>query len=834
MPTAQRLLSLVLLINTTTVPTRAQEPALGETVIRKVLAVGPALRGGRTLLHTDPIEAQIVAGRWSAPNAGDTVTLPSGNTMKWSEFSADKDGWFQGQPFSGGYAYASVSSPFECIMLLEATGHSMVYVNGEPRTGDPYGYGYTRLPVRLKSGANHLLFLTGRGRLTARLRPAPSPAMLDASDSTLPDLRVGERTKAWGAFVAINASETPLKDCVVECELPDGKTTRTLVPAVLPFGTRKIPFLIEGPAPSAPGSLEATVRLLRRERGSLRELHSVKVALRIREPQSTFKRTFISGIDGSVQYYAVNPATPGAKQKNSDARALVLTLHGASVEGLGQADAYAAKSWANIVAPTNRRPYGFDWEDWGRLDAMEVFGLAKQELKTDSRRSYLTGHSMGGHGTWQVGVQFPDQFAAIGPSAGWISFASYGGGRRIDNPSPIEEILQRSASPSDTLSLSKNYAAQGVYVLHGDADDNVPVTEARNMVKRLATFHHDYAIHEQPGAGHWWSIGDEPGARCVDWPAMFDLFARRRLPERGEVRQVSFRTANPEVTSSAFWATIEQQQKAMKVSSAELNFDPNLRRFSGTTENVAWLSLDVGHMKPGSPVKVELDGQKAIEIPWPAFGMKVRVARNGESWSVAEAAPASAKGPERSGPFKNAFNHRFLFVYGTNGTAEENAWALARARYDAEAFWYRGNGAVDVVADTAFDPKKELDRSVILYGNAETNGAWAALLPSSPVRVTRSGVRIGGKDINGADLACLFLQPRPGSRVASVGVVGGTGIAGMRLTERIPYFVSGVGVPDCVVMGPEALSKGAAGVRAAGFFGNDWSVDTGEFVFSGP
>ena len=24
---------------------------------------------------------------------------------------------------------------------------------------------------------------------------------------------------------------------------------------------------------------------------------------------------------------------------------------------------------AEVVAPTNRRPFGFDWQDWGRLDA---------------------------------------------------------------------------------------------------------------------------------------------------------------------------------------------------------------------------------------------------------------------------------------------------------------------------------------------------------------------------------------------------------------------------------------------------------------------------------
>jgi hypothetical protein len=74
------------------------------------------------------------------------------------------------------------------------------------------------------------------------------------------------------------------------------------------------------------------------------------------------------------------------------------------------------------------------------------------------------------------------------------------------------------------------------------------------------------------------------------------------------------------------------------------------------------------------------------------------------------------------------------------------------------------------------------------------------------------------------------VRPRPDSDVAAVGVVSGTGVKGMRLTDRLPFFVSGIGYPDCVVFGAEALLKGVPGVKQAGFFGNDWSVDHGEFV----
>ncbi len=48
-----------------------------EIVLRDWLVIEPVGRYGRSAVHTDAIEAEIVAGRWSPPRAGDTVTLPA-------------------------------------------------------------------------------------------------------------------------------------------------------------------------------------------------------------------------------------------------------------------------------------------------------------------------------------------------------------------------------------------------------------------------------------------------------------------------------------------------------------------------------------------------------------------------------------------------------------------------------------------------------------------------------------------------------------------------------------------------------------------------------------
>jgi hypothetical protein len=119
--------------------------------------------------------------------------------------------------------------------------------------------------------------------------------------------------------------------------------------------------------------------------------------------------------------------------------------------------------------------------------------------------------------------------------------------------------------------------------------------------------------------------------------------------------------------------------------------------------------------------------------------------REGSRWEIGTKQDLKHKNPLRSGTFKDAFNHRMVFVYGTAGDANEDQWAYNKARYDAEVWYYRANGSVDIVADNAFDPRDYPDRGVILYGNASTNSAWSKLLKSSPIQVTRDRITFGSK-----------------------------------------------------------------------------------------
>ncbi len=791
------------------------------------------------MIALDPVASRLVAGTWTMPVKGEMVTFRNGQVGHWQPIKANPEGTFD-VAGRGSYLAVQLGSEDERILILEASGHVLVYLNGEPRGGDPYAHGYVRLPFQLRKGPNTFLFQAGRDhRITAKLRAPAAPAVLNSGDVTTPDLVVNEPVNAEASIVVINASQRWTEGLEIVSQLPGGEPVRTGVPALPPLSVRKAGFRITGPAPREIRELAVNLSLQGHASSPAESLDTTILTLRVCKPEQARKRTFRSSIDGSVQYYGLIPARPEQGNAGDQGKAprrpgLVLTLHGAAVEAIGQAQAYAGKPGLNIVAPTNRRPYGFDWEDWGRLDALEVLERAQEDLQTDPRRTYLTGHSMGGHGAWHLGVTFPDRFAVVAPSAGWISMWSYAGAKRVEKASPLEQIVARAANPSDTLALVRNLGSRGVYVLHGDADDNVPVSQARRMREVLGTFHPDFAYHEQPGAGHWW------GSPCVDWPPLFAFVNEHLLPLSEDVRRVDFTTMSPGVSARAGWATVEAQVQCLAPSTVHLALDRDQRRITGTTENVARLALDLTRTLPrgDGTVAVELDGQilRGIYAANDKGSIRIWLIRKGSTWSASGESPSSTlKGPHRYGPFKEAFRDRFVLVYGTRGTAAENAWALARARYDAELFWYRGNGSVDLVADNALlDPVRKAefqDRGVIVYGHAESNAAWPALLADSPVQVRRGRVRIGRRELAGDELACLFVRPRPDSKRAAVAVVGGTGMSGLRLTERLAYFLSGVAYPDCSVFSAHERESGDATLQAAGFFGIDWGVDSGEFAF---
>ncbi|MCX6576451.1 MAG: hypothetical protein NTV82_08690 [Candidatus Aminicenantes bacterium] len=61
--------------------------------------------------------------------------------------------------------------------------------------------------------------------------------------------------------------------------------------------------------------------------------------------------------------------------------------------------------------------------------------------------------------------------------------------------------------------------------------------------------------------------------------------------------------------------------------------------------------------------------------------------------------------------------------------------------------------------------------------------------------------------------------------------MAGTGIQGMRLTNTRPYLSAGYALPDMIVFNADVAKGSGRGIKLAGFFGLDWGVESGEFIW---
>src|SRR5262249_39288441 len=197
---ASGLIGLVLAIPARTAPQEWQTPS-------EILVLPSTGNYGRVALPRDAVQAAIVAGKWQSPKAGDKVQASSGKTVTWEVAKTQKPGTFNHAALRGGYAFWKVHAKARQVLLLEASGHGMVYVNGEPRVGDIYQNGLTRVRIAVQPGANSFLFHVGRGQLQVKLAVPEKSAFLDLRDTTLPDMVAGEPLDSWGAVLVVNASE---------------------------------------------------------------------------------------------------------------------------------------------------------------------------------------------------------------------------------------------------------------------------------------------------------------------------------------------------------------------------------------------------------------------------------------------------------------------------------------------------------------------------------------------------------------------------------------------------------------------------------------------------
>ncbi len=809
---------------------------LAEVIVPREWLVLPSIDGrGRRPFRPDAVLARYLVEASSAPpEAGEELRGELGDSA-WLATTAGADGALDLAPLHGaplGWAWCQVWSEAPRVMLAEARGAGAVFVNGAPVPGDLYALGTPGLPVALRSGRNDVFVSGARGGVSLRLVAPPWRLYATAADATCPDLVDGERPPPGtsAAVLVVNASLDEVPQLVLESggPLPDGTPTpfaRVAPPTRLslpPLGVLKVPVGVVWDAaaapPGGPGELLLPVRV---GGHPVEDAPPLLLPLAVRAADAARRVTYVSPVDRSVQEFslagpqgAAGPERPG----------MVLTLHGAGVDAMGHLAAYSRKPDFWLCAPTNRRAFGFDWQDWGRRDAYDALSAALAISGADPARVMLTGHSMGGHGAWLLAANDPDRFAALAPSAGWRSFDTYG-----SRPSGALGDLWRGADgASDVPALAANLAQQPVFILHGEADDNVPVSEARAMEQALVAAGGAPQAHYEPGAGHWWDGEAAPGADCVDWPGLFELFRSACRPADPDV--IDWTTTDPSVDARHHWVVALQPLRygeSLHVVGERRAADDEIVL---ATRNVRRLAVFWPQGRP--PARLRIDDQLVPRAAWtgpPARHGQLLL--EGGAWRALPdpGPPPGEKSPERSGPFKRAFDNGFLLVHGTGGDRLENPALLARARADAAEWWYRGNGHAPVLADREFmalaGTAEFAGRNVILYGNADTNAAWGAVLGADcPIEARRGFVRAGERRFSGVDLGAVFVWPRAGEPRALVGVFADSGALGTWVLDSLSPFTSGVGYTDWAVIDARVLRLGDGGVLAAGWFDAQWRI----------
>lgn len=775
--------------------------------------------------------------------------LAQGGYVRWQTAAPDSAGWVAvkfdsvlwdtlaevyGAPgvVNLAYAWCQFESPAEARALIVADKVGSFYLNGVQLLGDPYGHNYVRVPAVLRKGANKVLArLSGYGDPGFKFEIIPAPATLILLDDyTTPDLIRGERGRFWVGVPIVNTSPTTIARATLS--VGDGvgvmRTARS-ISNLTALCVRKFPVEIEVLASASGDTLRVPIEIS--ADGATGPAFSDTINLRIREPGQSFKRTFISRIDCSCQYYAV---LPPSGYESGDTYALVFTLHGAGVRAEGQVDAYKAKPWAFIVAPTNRRPFGFDWQDWGRLDALEVLEHVKASYPIDPDRVYLTGHSMGGHGVWHVGLAHPGLFAAMGPGAGWTSFDLYVPWFLQKSSIYAEpwQIGPRNASLREdaTLNAVENAANLPVFIFQGGADDNVPPTHARMFVERLDALGYDYTYKEIPGAGHWWSI-DSLATSCVDDPdlmAFFQGVTRDSCPSR-----VVLRTSDLGKSDSAYWVRINSQEEVFRDSRIEATVvegpgsEPGRTTIRVRTENIDEFTLaPCGALCGDGQVLVSIDGYTSLLGDAPAqpvvFSKRAGGFRPGETRTG-----GLEKSPDLFGPIKQAYFSPFVLVYGTAGDSLTTDILLNQARIEAWQWWIRGNGHAEILPDSQVTPAVMADYNLILFGGPEENRITKRLDRHLPIRLTDGRFRAGGRWVETNPtgkpaLAAEFVYPNPENQDRLVFVHEGVGVEGLKLSTFFGTLYSAAGLPDFLIFDQSVRKKGWGGIIEAGFFGSRW------------
>ena len=471
-------------------------------------------------------------------------------------------------------------------------------------------------------------------------------------------------------------------------------------------------------------------------------------------------RGYVSSVDGSLQPYAVT--LPEAVNSTSGQRwPLQVVLHGRAndmneVNFISKHEGKALPDGQNWIQLDvyGRGNNAYRWA--GESDVFEAMSDVRRRFRIDDHRITLRGFSMGGAGSWHLGLHHPATWSSVGPGAGFVDFYKY-----QKHTERLPEWQHQTLGVYDALDYALNAANVPVCAYGGELDPQaasaIRVTEA---AKALDV---DVKLLIGPGMGHKF----HPDSFKEYMAFHKEKSEAGRLRNHGRKR-IRFTTRTLKY-NKCDWVTIEEMEQVYEPATIEAEI-----RDSGTilvsTTNVAVFSVsrDIAQF-------VDIDDQ-LLPCSDAADGLLPNVfyEKSATGWYVQtyDESRAFSENPDLNkrhglqGPIDDAFMSPFVCVLGDSGFGEDDHgqwanWTFNRFQSEFDK-WMRARIPVVNAADVSEDDL--LGKNLVLFGDATSNQMIQKVLPGLPVQWTSEHIKIGDKVFDAKTHGLSMIYPNPLSR----------------------------------------------------------------------
>jgi dienelactone hydrolase len=479
-------------------------------------------------------------------------------------------------------------------------------------------------------------------------------------------------------------------------------------------------------------------------------------------------RAYRSRIDGSVQPYAVTLPADYGKEATRKWRVDVV-LHGRD-SSISEVKFLHAHNGSK-PAPSDRHYVQIDiygrgnnayrWA--GEMDVLEaienfvaVERLLGRDQLVDFNRFVLRGFSMGGAGTWGIGLHTPDKWCALGPGAGFTTTHGY-----IKNlPAKLPPEQEACLHIYDAVDYAENAFNVPIVAYGGDQDPQLAAS--RNIEARLKPLGIPMTHIIAPGLAHQFPPEWQKKAE--------EEYARHAAKGRSEYpRHVRFITYTLKY-NTCYWVDIlglyrHFQRALVDATQTETGF--NIK-----TENVRALHLAVQPGIVARTLTLHIDDQELEVRPYltPAGTLHVYLERPDKNWRPVlpeKLSTANQRRPRKlaglQGPIDDAFTRAFLCVRGTGKPWHEATQRYADAnlpRFGQEWNKYL-RGELPVKDDIDVTPEDIAERNLILFGDPASNSLIAQVIDSLPLLWTKERITLSDRSYASGEHVPVLIYPSP-------------------------------------------------------------------------